>query len=291
MSEPTKATVERKRLAIQLESGFAELSYVVHTPPSGGKVVICLSDFLGNSADFTRLATMLVEHGMTVICPDMPGRGESAYLKPSDYNPHSYLLALVTLIGSLGAARVNLVGKGWGALLAVGLAGMPEISVSRILLADLGFPWKLEVDEAVAEAGRGPGFATLDAARQLLAASSEFAGMHPRRMLPLLDGRLRQKGGGYSLDFDPALLSDEAVGRYDKVMTGPLFSGVKARALYMTAGALDERDRKRLREAGFPGPARSLAENVAASKRVHFTNPHELLLTLGFLTSRSLPRV
>ena len=288
MSGETAPTVERKTLAIPLETGFAELSYVVYAPAAGQRVVFCLPDFLGNSADFTRLATMLVTHGMMVVCPEMFGRGASAYLKPSDYNPHSYLLALVTLAGSLGTRRLNLVGKGWGALLAIGLASLPEISVSRLVLADLGFPWKLQVDEAVAEAAKGPGFATLKEARQLLAASAEFEGMNPRRMLPLIDGRLRQAGKGYGLDFDPVLLSEEA-SRFTKMTTGPLFEGVKARTLYMTGGPLGQSERSRLREVGFPGASRSIAENVAPGKRVHFTSAHELLLTLGFLSSRSLP--
>ena len=289
MSPRKNVTTERKRLAVQLESGFVELSYVVHMPASGRRIVVCLPDFLGNSADFTRLAAMLAGHGMIVVCPDMPGRGESAYLQPAEYNPHTYLVALVSLIATLGSRRINLVGKGWGALLALGLAGMPELSVSRLILADLGFPWKLQVDEAVSAAVRGPAFATLDAARQLLAASSEFEGMTPRRMLPLLDGRLRQSGDGYGLDFDPVLLSEEAIGRFSRMPTGALFAGVKARTLYLTGGALAERERERMREAGFPGPTRSIAENVAPGKRAHFTSAHELLLTLGFLSSRALP--
>ena len=43
------------------------------------------------------------------------------------------------------------------------------------------------------------------------------------------------------------------------------------------------------REVGLPGPTRSIAENVSPGGRVHFTSAHELLLTLGFLSSRSLP--
>jgi len=289
MSAGSKPSVERKRLAFQLESGFAELSYVVHRPAAGGRIVICLHDFFGNSADFNRLAAMLSEHGMTVICPDLPGRGESAYLSPSDYNPHSYLLALAALIGTLGTKRINLVGTGWGALLAIGLAGMPEFSVSRVILADLGFPWELKVDEAIAAATRGEPITTLEAARKLVAASSEFEGMASWRVLSLVDGRLRQAGDGYRLDFDPALLSPETVGRFSRIATGPLFADVKARILYMSARPLGARERKWMRDVGLPGPTKSIAENVGPDKHVHFSSAHELMLALGFLSSRSLP--
>lgn len=289
MSDDVKVASNRRRLAVRLETGFAELSYVVHSPANARRVVVCVHDFLGNSADYTRLATMLTAHGIAVICPDMFGRGESAYLQPGEYNPHTYLLGLLGLLGTLGTQRVNLIGKGWGALLALGVAGLPEANVSRLVLADLGFPWRYAVDEAIAEASRGPHFTSLEEARQLLATNSEFDGLQPGRKLSLIDGRLRQANEGYRLDFDPALLSEEALARFAKVATNGLFEGVTARTLYLSAGAIPGRDRQRMRRVGLPSPTRSVAENVAPGKRVHFTSAHELLLTLGFLDSRSLP--
>jgi pimeloyl-ACP methyl ester carboxylesterase len=291
MTDDKSVTSERKRLAVQLESGFAELSYVVHAPPGARRTVICIHDFFGNSADFTRLAAMLAGHGIRLICPDMFGRGESAYLQPAQYNPHSYLLGLLALLGTLGTQRVSIIGKGWGALLALGVAGLPEANVVRLVLADLQFPWRLTVDDTIAGAVRGAALPTLEAARQLVVAGSEFAGVQPSRMLSLIDGRLRQVDGGYRLDFDPALLSEEALARFSQIATDPLFSDIKARILYMTASALGDRERHHLRGVGIPSPTRSFAESVGLSERIHFTGAHELLLTLGFLTSRFLPAV
>lgn len=289
MSTGSAPKAERKRLAVQLATGFAELSYVVYEPAKAGRTVLCIPDFLGNSADFSRLAAMLAMHGFKVICPDLPGRGESAYLAVADYNPHTYMVSLLTLAQSFGGTRLSIVGKGWGGLLALGLAQLPELTVSKLVLADLGFPWKLTIDEAVARAAEGPGFASLAEARRLLADSTEFAGLTPQRALPLIDGRLRQSGAGYGLDFDPALLTPEATARFARVRITPLFEGLRAQVLYLAAGSLSQRDRTRLRVVLSAGPNRTHAENLSRAARLHFTGSHELLLTLGFLVSRTLP--
>ena len=124
---------------------------------------------------------MLAGHRFRVVCPDLPGRGESAYLATADYNPHTYMVALLTLSQALGNNRLMVIGKGWGALLALGLARLPELTVSRLVVADLGLPWKLTIDEAVATASQGPGFTSLEEARRVLAGSAEFEGL-PRRV-------------------------------------------------------------------------------------------------------------
>ncbi len=280
---------DRRRLAVPLAAGFAELSYLVYEPQKATRTVICIPDFLGNGADFSRLAVVLSGHGFRVVCPDMPGRGASAYLDVADYNPHTYMVALLALAQSLGTTRLMVIGKGWGGVLALGLTRLQELTVSKLVLADVGFPWRLAVDDAVREAAGGAGFATLADARRFLVDTTEFAGLTPQRALPLIDGRLRQVDGGYGLDFDPALLSPEAAARFANVRITPLFEGLGAQLLYLAAGNLPQRDRARLRTIAAAAPNRSYAENLSRASRVHFTSSHELLLTLGFLMSRSLP--
>jgi pimeloyl-ACP methyl ester carboxylesterase len=282
---------ERKRLPVHLASGFAELSYAVYEPPKAGRTVLCIPDFLGNSADFSRLATMLSSHGFRVICPDLPGRGASAHLNVADYNPHTYMVSLLTLAQSSGEGRLMVVGKGWGGLLALGLARLPELAISKLVLTDLGFPWKLAIDDTIAKAAGGPVFSTLAEARRLLADSAEFAGLTPARVLPLIDGRLRQIDGGYGFDFDPALLTPAATARFARVRITPLFDGIRAQLLYLSAGSLSQRDRARLRAVLSAGANRTHAENLSRAARLHFTSAHELLLILGFLMSRSLPAI
>ena len=217
--------------------------------------------------------------------------GASAHLPMADYNPHTYMVALLTLAQSLGTTTLMVIGKGWGGLLALGLARLPELTVSKLVLADLGFPWRLAIDDAIADAANGPGFQTLAEARRLLADSTEFSGLLPQRALSLIDGRLRQSGAGYGLNFDPALLAPESTARFNRIRITPLFEGVRAQLLYLVAGKLTQRERARLRPVLSGAPNRFVADNISTAARLHFTSPHELLLTLGFLVSRSLPPI
>ena len=289
MSAETKP--ERRQLAFQTTSGFAQLSYLVYEPPSFRRTVVCLHDYLGNSADFTRLARMLAAHGFRVVCPDLPGRGQSAYLGATDYNPHTYLMALMGLVQSFGNIRISLIAKGWGGLLGLGLAQAPGIAVSRLVLSDLGFPWTLKVDDAVRQAAQGPAFATLDEARRLVAESNEFKDLPSRHAVTLVAGRLRQAEAGYRLDFDPAILTSEAVGKFGTVRTSPLFDGLKAKLLYLSAGALRPKQRAKLQATNSEAGSLMLVDNVSRAEQVHFVTTHELLVTLGFMLSRYVPPV
>ncbi len=286
-------TPERRQLAFQTTSGFAELSYLVYEPPSARRTVFCLHDFLGNSADFTRLARMMAAHGFRVVCPDLPGRGQSAYLAATDYNPQTYLAALLTLVQSFGNIRLSIIAKGWGGLLALGLAQAPGIAVSRLVLSDLGFPWTVKVDDAVRQAAEGPPLASLEEARRLLAESSEFKGVPLRHAATLIAGRLRQAEAeaGYRLDFDPVILSPEAIGKFGVVRTSPLFEGLKAKLLYLSSGKLRPKDRTRLQSVGGEGGNSMVVDNLARAEQVHFVTSHELLVTLGFMLSRYMPPV
>lgn len=280
---------ERRQHVVQLPSGFAQVSYVVYERANARRTLLCLHDFLGNAADFDRVAFMLASHGLRVVCPDLPGRGQSAYLAPAEYNPHTDMLSLVTLLHALAVKRVMVIGKGWGGLLALGLAQLDEVSVSKVVVTDLNLPWKLDIDAATAQAAAGPGFATLDEARRVIANTAEFSGLVPRRALSLIDGRLRQIDGRYGLDFDPALLSAPSTAQFSKVSVTPLFEGVRAEVLVLFAGTLSERDRERIRPIMAASPNRSLAEIATRAKRIHFTSHHEMLLTLGFLLNRFIP--
>lgn len=291
MSTASTPRSDRRHLAVQLAAGFADLSYVVYEPAKAARTVLCIPDFLGNAADFSRLAVVLSEHGFRVVCPDLPGRGASAYLDVADYNPHTYMVSLLALAQSLGTTRLMVIGKGWGGLLALGLTRLQELTISKLVLADVGFPWRLAIDDTVRAAAGGAGFATLTEARRFLADTNEFSGLTPQRALPLIDGRLKQIDSGYGLDFDPALLSPDATARFTNVRITPLFEGLTAQLLYLAAGSLPGRDRARLRAITSAAPNRSLAENLSRASRVHFTSSHELLLVLGFLVSRSLPAI
>ncbi len=288
MSETERPRYERRTLALQLAGGFAELVWRHYEPQKARRTVLCIHDFLGNSKDFGELASMLVGHGYRVVCPDLPGRGESAYLTdPAAYNPHTYVVAVLTLMQTLAQRRISVIGKGWGAMLAIALGHLPEVTVSRIVAADLPPTWQPRVASELIAAAQDGGFPTLEAARATFQGTEEFAGPYAAFNLPIIDGRLQRTATGLAPAFDPALLATEVLKR--RVSTRRIYEGLKSRLLYLSANAIGENHRERLRELVLGGPNRAYADSLAPGGRIHFNTGHQLLLTYGFLESGYTP--
>jgi pimeloyl-ACP methyl ester carboxylesterase len=100
--------------------------------------VICLPGLTRNARDFERLAGHLAGE-WRVLCPEMRGRGDSAYSKDSaTYNPLQYVEDLKSLLGEAGIARFVAIGTSLGGLMTLLLAaGEPE-RIAGAVLNDIG---------------------------------------------------------------------------------------------------------------------------------------------------------
>src|SRR6516164_2275099 len=61
-------------------SGFHWIVYSEWPGPTGGPTLVCVHGLPRNGKDFDAIAEVL-SASYRVICPDMPGRGRSEYLK------------------------------------------------------------------------------------------------------------------------------------------------------------------------------------------------------------------
>ena len=118
--------------------------------PSAGSV-LCLHGLTRNSRDFEDLAPHL-QHRYRVIVPDVRGRGLSARdPNPQNYQPAIYLQDIHSLLDSVEAQRVAVIGTSMGGLLAMMLAVGSRDRVSGVVLNDMG----PEVDPAGLERIKG----------------------------------------------------------------------------------------------------------------------------------------
>jgi pimeloyl-ACP methyl ester carboxylesterase len=113
--------------------------------------VLCLHGLTRNSRDFEDLAPHL-QYRYRVIVPDVRGRGLSA----RDPNPQNYQLAIylqdiLSLLDSVDAQRVAVIGTSMGGLLAMMMAVGSRDRVSGVVLNDMG----PEVDPAGLERIKG----------------------------------------------------------------------------------------------------------------------------------------
>ena len=118
--------------------GFHRVAYREWGDHDNARIVVCVHGLTRNARDFDDLATALAP-SFRVVCPDMPGRGESEWLRdPNDYTTATYLTALTAMLAHAHAERVAWVGTSMGGLLGMVMAAQPETPIVRMVVNDIG---------------------------------------------------------------------------------------------------------------------------------------------------------
>ena len=123
---------------------FHRIAFTDWGPAVSDLPVLCVHGLTRNGRDFDHLATALASKGRRVICPDLPGRGQSERLKDSgDYVLPQYCSDMTALIAALGAVEIDWVGTSLGGLVGMVLAALPGSPIRRMVINDIGpyLPW------------------------------------------------------------------------------------------------------------------------------------------------------
>ena len=100
--------------------------------------IVCLPGLTRNARDFEGLAAHLAGD-WRVICPEMRGRGDSAYARDSaTYNPLQYIEDLAELFAQAGITRFVAVGTSLGGLLTMVIAMTQPQMLAGVVLNDIG---------------------------------------------------------------------------------------------------------------------------------------------------------
>jgi len=107
-------------------------------PRPDAPAVLCLPGLTRSSKDFAELADHL-RGSYRVICPDQRGRGRSQRdTDATHYQPLRYVQDMVTLLDTLGLARVSVIGTSLGGMMGMLLLAMHAPRVQALVINDVG---------------------------------------------------------------------------------------------------------------------------------------------------------
>lgn len=197
-----------KSLSILSPHGFSRMHYYEWGDPANPRVVICVHGLTRNGRDFDALASVIGQD-FRVVAPDIPGRGQSDWLRDAnDYVFPTYLGALTALIARVDPNWLGWVGTSMGGLLGIALAAQPRSPLSCLVVNDVGpviEPPALErIGQYVGAAPTFASFAELEA--YIRAISAPFGNLSDPQWRELSQTSARQlPDGRWALRHDPGI--------------------------------------------------------------------------------------
>ena len=206
-------------------SGFHRLSYTEWGDACSPHVVVCVHGLTRNARDFDSLAQAL-QTRCRVICPDVVGRGQSAWLaRKEDYAYPQYLADTTALIARATehlqpAARIDWVGTSMGGLIGILLAAQPGHPIRRMVLNDIGpFVPGAALERIALYVGKTPRFASLEEAeRYVRTVSAPFGPLTDPQWRHLTEHNVRREpDGSFVMNYDPGIAETLAIRRLQDI--------------------------------------------------------------------------
>ncbi len=200
-------------------SGLHRMAYTEWGDAANPKVLLCVHGLSRCGRDFDTLARSLCSE-YRVVCPDVPGRGGSGWLKnPMEYQVQTYVADMVTLLARLNAASVHWVGTSMGGLVGMTLASLPDTPIRKLVLNDVGpiiaAASLARIGEYLGKAAQFPDFAA--AVRYIRTVSAPFGAHSDAEWETLTEHVVRRlPEGGYRMHYDPAIAVPFMAAKTDK---------------------------------------------------------------------------
>jgi pimeloyl-ACP methyl ester carboxylesterase len=254
------------------------------------RVLVCVHGLSRQGRDFDTLAADLAGE-YRVICPDVPGRGRSQWLKdPAAYGIPSYVSHMVTLIARLGVEQVDWVGTSMGGLIGMGLAALPESPIRRLVLNDVGPQIEYPSIQRIAQyLGVPLHWKTLDEAADALWAVSQGFGPHTREQwLALTAPQLVPDGDGLKSHYDPAIAvgvraTTPEIAAAGTAMLWHMYDAIRARTLLLRGADSDLLSHATAQAMTERGPRAQLHEFAGVGHAPMLVQPEQRAVVRGFL--------
>ncbi len=258
--------------------------------PANPDVVVCVHGLTRQGRDFDALARKLCAR-YRVVCPDVAGRGRSAWLtQPMHYQLTQYVADMVTLLARLDAKRLGWVGTSMGGLIGMGLAGMRDAPVDALVLNDIGPTLEAEgVRRIGSYVGQPRQFKSVEEGADYLATIAAGFGTHTREQwLELSRPMFVPEGGGWRLHYDPAIslafsmVAPEAAAA-GEAMLWSLYDAIQAPTLVLRGAESDILGHNVARAMTARGPRAKLVEFPGVGHAPTLVQPEQIAAVEVFL--------
>ena len=273
-------------LSCLASSGFHRLAYREFPGPSGAPTLICVHGLTRNGRDFEPLAQAL-SSTYRVVCPDMPGRGESDDLPdPALYGFPTYLADVVALIARLDVESVDWLGTSMGGILGMMMAAQPGTPIRRLILNDVGaVVAKAGLERIAGYVGLDPVFDTLDALADSMAAGFVGSAKVPRAtLMRIAEGASRRRPDGrLGLAYDARIGDALKAAAPQEVDLFPLWDRIACPTLVLRGEVSDLLTQEVAVEMTRRGPKAKLVEIPDVGHAPWLATPDEIAPVADFL--------
>lgn len=287
MQSVESAEALTQEILIRLDDRYAAMFVRIWRPAGTPRAtVFCLHGFTGNGADFDYLATFLCRNGFLVICPDLLGRGRSAYLG-SGYDINLYSKCLRAL-GEFAGTENHFISTSWGGTILLLFLHMTRSKAAKIVLNDVPMLGGPKVDAMRNEVMKEStlAFETRAAAKNYLSATRAVMGPVEEAVFNrYVENRIAASQDGFRLAYDPATTGNfgAMIGReYDLF---PIAAKIDARILLMYGRDSHFIDRQAIDRTRVIRPDLGLVDNIDAGNPPSLMTLDQALLILGFLSA------
>lgn len=274
--------------------GLHRMAWAEWGDAANPRVLVCVHGLSRQGRDFDTLAQAMAGE-YRVVCPDVVGRGRSDWLAdPMGYSIPHYVADMVTLLARLNAEEVHWVGTSMGGLIGMGLAGLPESPIRRLVLNDVGPKIEYEALQRIGEyLGDPVHWATEEEAADALWAVSQTFGPHTREQwMALTRPQLKPDGQGFKPHYDPAIAIPfgavtPAVATAGEALLWASYDQIRCPTLLLRGAESDLLSRETAQQMAQRGPRARVHEFAGVGHAPMLVQPEQVAVVRSFLLSGS----
>lgn len=282
---------EQHHVLCSSPSGLHRLAYWEWGQREQPRVLVCVHGLTRSARDFDGLASAL-SSDFRVVCPDLPGRGDSDWLEnPVEYQLPLYLADLVTLIARLDTSSVSWVGTSLGGLIGMTLASLPGSPVEKLVLNDAG---PVLTAASLARIGsylaQYPTLPTFEAAEAYVRAVYAPFGPHSdAEWRTLTEHSVRRNpDGSYRLHYDPALAVAFNAAPSDRdVELWSVYDAVRCPTLVVRGEQSDLLTRETVQQMAIRGPRATVVEIAGVGHAPTLMHERQIAIVRDFLLAKA----